>query len=208
MLRFVLIIVAIAVAFISKHAHIPMLLNVAESISYVFINVLRLISIPIVFLSILSTFSGFKNPKDAKWLIGNTIFNTLLTTSIAAVVALIVYKIVLPVRSGIDIPEAGILGDTVGDRWDLGKYLSSIVPDNFAKVLLENNIIASMLAAFLLGTGSMFVAQEKREVLHQFFSAVFEMMIQVAGFVTKFMPIAVWAFVTIFLSLSDEPDFS
>ena len=208
MLRFMLIILAVAGAFASQYVHMPIILRVAESISYVFVNVLRLISVPIVFLSILSTFSGFKNPKDARWLIGNTIYNTLFTTAIATIVTLVVYKIILPVKGSIDVPEAGVLSNNSGDGWDMGRYLSFIVPDNFAKVLLENNVVASMLAAFLLGTGSMFVIQEKRDVLHQFFSAVFEMLIQVAGGITKFMPIAVWAFVTVFLSTPERHNFS
>ena len=61
---------------------------VAETVSQLFINLLKLVSLPIIFLSIVSTAAGMENIEQIKRLGQKVIKYTLLTTLLAATIAL------------------------------------------------------------------------------------------------------------------------
>ena len=207
MIRFLLIILAVGIAFFTKYLNIPVLFEVSQGISTTFVNLLKLVSIPTIFLSILFTMSGFSKFKDARSLVGGAVSYSLLTTAIAAVISFLVYLVVSPAE-GISITD--ISGVTSSDVTNLsyGSHLLSLLPDNFVRVFLDNNIIGCIMISFLLGAGCLFVDAEKREFLNKFFAAMFEVFLQAVGFITHLMPIAVWGFVTAFLYMPQSPEFS
>ena len=207
MIRFLFIVLAIAVAFLTRYLDIPVLFDVAQGVSTTFVNLLKLVGIPMIFLSILLTMSGFSKFKDAKKLVGRAVFYSLLTTAIAAVVSLLVYLAVSPAK-GVVISETSSFPDPDFMNLSYGAHLLSLLPDNFVRVFLDNNIIGCIMVSFLLGAGCLFVDADKRELLNKFFTAMFEVFLQAAGFITYLMPIAVWGFVTTFLHMQQSSDFS
>lgn len=67
------------------------------------------------------------------------------------------------------------------------------------QVFLENNIIGSILIAFLMGGAIISLSKEKQDILHQIFSALFDTLLKIAQGLLKFIPLAVWSFITCFL---------
>src|ERR1700730_10171307 len=106
--------------------NISLVNTVAGTISEVFINLLKLVSLPIIFLSIVSTASGMESIDEIKYLGKKVIRYTLLTTVIAATIALIIFVGIDPVRSHIQSPEIAI-EKTTGTP-DYLNHLMNVIP--------------------------------------------------------------------------------
>ncbi len=92
------ILFSILLVIVAYHLNNEVVFEVAKLFSGIFISLLKLISLPLVFLSIVSTISGLKDSIKIKILVKKTLFYTLLTTIIAAFVALSFYLLIDPVR--------------------------------------------------------------------------------------------------------------
>ncbi|MBJ7449121.1 MAG: dicarboxylate/amino acid:cation symporter [Parachlamydiales bacterium] len=159
----------------------------SQAIADLFIHFLKLISLPLIFLSIISTLSGMSNLKEMNNL-GKRVFGyTLLTTLLAATSALVLFQVIQPVAS---IPTTVIENSSKG-------YLSffiNIVPDNLVKAFLENNVIGVAFLAILMGCASLVLPQEQRVTINQFFKAIFALFLQMTKWVLRLMPIGIAAF--------------
>ncbi|MHC3898402.1 UNVERIFIED_CONTAM: dicarboxylate/amino acid:cation symporter [Wolbachia endosymbiont of Nasonia longicornis] len=187
---------SILFAVIAYYLNNEVIFEVARLLSDIFISLLKLISLPLVFLSIVSTISGLKDSIEIKVLLKKTLFYTLLTTIIAAFVALSFYLFIDPVRKNFISNTIESVSDSNHNYFS---YLKSLIPSNFVQVFLENNVIGSILIAFLMGGAIISLSKEKQNILHQIFSALFDTLLKIAQGLLKFIPLAVWSFITCFL---------
>ncbi|WP_353277944.1 dicarboxylate/amino acid:cation symporter [Wolbachia endosymbiont (group B) of Longitarsus flavicornis] len=187
---------SILFAVIAYYLNNEVIFEVAKLFSDIFISLLKLISLPLVFLSIVSTISGLKDSIEIKVLLKKTLFYTLLTTIIAAFVALSFYLFIDPVRKNFISNTIESVSDSNHNYFS---YLKSLIPSNFVQVFLENNVIGSILIAFLMGGAIISLSKEKQDILHQIFSALFDTLLRIAQGLLKFIPLAVWSFITCFL---------
>ena len=88
------ILLATTLGLLAGYLNIPAIDLAANVTSEIFINLLKLVSLPIIFLSIVSTASGMDSISEIKSLGKRTIKYTLLTTIIAASVALILFVLI------------------------------------------------------------------------------------------------------------------
>ncbi|MFP3021860.1 MAG: dicarboxylate/amino acid:cation symporter [Wolbachia sp.] len=183
-------------AVIAYYLNNEIIFEIAKLFSDIFISLLKLISLPLVFLSIVSTISGLKDSIEIKFLLKKTLFYTLLTTIIAAFVALSFYLFIDPVRKNFISNTIESVSDSNHNYFS---YLKSLIPSNFVQVFLENNVIGSILIAFLMGGAIISLSKEKQDILHQIFSALFDTLLRIAQGLLKFIPLAVWSFITCFL---------
>ncbi|AZU37156.1 amino acid transporter [Wolbachia endosymbiont of Bemisia tabaci] len=183
-------------AVIAYYLNNEIIFEIAKLFSDIFISLLKLISLPLVFLSIVSTISGLKDSIEIKVLLKKILFYTLLTTIIAAFVALSFYLLMDPVRKNFISSTIESVSDSNHDYFS---YLKSLIPSNFVQVFLENNVIGSILIAFLMGGAIISLSKEKQDILHQIFSALFDTLLRIAQGLLKFIPLAVWSFITCFL---------
>lgn len=183
-------------AILSHYLQFKWLFDSAEVISEIFIGLLKLISVPVVFLSILSTLSGLESAIELKSLAKRIVSYTLFTTTIAAFISLLLYLVVQPASymSGVDVAMNG--SEVAG----LSSYLLQLVPSNFVQAFLDNNVIGVMLIAFIMGVASLQLDDERRATINNIFSSLFELIIQVAHVILKVLPVAVWAFLVAFLN--------
>jgi Na+/H+-dicarboxylate symporter len=174
------------------------LFRIAETISQLFINLLKLVSLPIIFLSIVSTASGMENMEQIKHLGQKVIKYTLLTTLIAASIALALFIGINPAKgmasqSPLDLSSSGPTQPS---------YLSffiQIVPSNIVQPFNENNVIGVLFLAMLLSFAIVTLPSQHRTVLHSFFSSVYAAIIAITRWIVAVMPIAIWAFITLFM---------
>ncbi|MBD0391755.1 dicarboxylate/amino acid:cation symporter [Wolbachia endosymbiont of Pentalonia nigronervosa] len=190
------ILFSILFAVVAYYLNNEVIFEIAKLLSDVFISLLKLISLPLVFLSIVSTLSGLKDSIEIKNLIKKILFYTLLTTIAAAVVALSLYLLIDPARKHF---VSNTIESVNSNNHSYFSYLKSLVPSNFVQVFLENNIIGSILIAFLMGGAIISLTKEKQDILHLVFSALFDMLLKIAQILLKFIPLAVWSFITCFL---------
>jgi Na+/H+-dicarboxylate symporter len=147
-----------------------------------------------IFFAITSTLSGMKDVKEVKKMGRLILGYTLLTTILAASIALALYLFVNPAK-------LSPIGDTAASLpASEGTYLSffiNMIPDNFIRVFVEGNVIGIVFMGMAIGIGTLFLSPEQRSPLHALFSGFFSLLLKLTGFLIKLMPIAIWAFVTL-----------
>lgn len=186
---------AIGAGLITGYFDIAFLLPFASTVSTIFINLLKLVSLPIIFLSIVSTASGMESVAEIKHLGKKVIKYTLLTTILAAAIALLLFVVIQPVRSSVHAVSEQMVAGTQGSYL---QYLLQAIPSNIVQPFSENNVIGVLLLAIALSLSILTLPTHKRQVLHGFFSSLYSAIMSMTSFVIRLMPIAVWAFVTLF----------
>lgn len=177
-------------------ANIEWINGTAYALSELFIRLLKLVSLPIIFLSLLSTASGMENLEQFKWMGLRVIRYTLLTTILAASIALGIYLLVDPV-SGME--PLTLEQEVKLDRTSYLDYLLKAVPSNFVKPFVDNQVIGVMLIAILLSLSVLTLPKEQRSLLHGVFHSLFSAIMKVTSWIVKLMPIAVFAFIILFI---------
>lgn len=177
---------------------------VAETVSGSFVNLLKLVSLPIIFLSIISTISGMKGLEELKDMGKKVLKYTLLTTVIAAFVALGLFLTFNPVRTS--VAAGGAPSSTVVTNLENAvshtsylKHITKLIPSNFIQPFIEGNVISILLLAMLLSFAILSLPNEKRALLHDYFSSIYAAVMKITGWVVLLMPIAIWSFVTLFV---------
>lgn len=188
--------IAILLGILTGYLQDPFLFKVADTVSQLFINLLKMVSLPIIFLSLVSTASGMESLEQIKQIGGKVIKYTLLTTVIAATVGFILFITVDPVR-GIET-----LAKTSSTTVSQPSYLSffiKIVPSNIVQPFYENNVIGVLFLAILFSFAIISLPVQHRTVMHSFFSGLYAIIIAIIRWIVAIMPIAIWAFITLFM---------
>ena len=189
--------IAILLGVLTGYMQNALIFRLAETVSQLFINLLKLVSLPIIFLSIVSTAAGMENMEQIRRLGQKVIKYTLLTTLIAASVALALFIGIHPVK------ESALLATPASAEGAVQpSYLSffiQIVPSNIVQPFNENNVIGVLFLAMLLSFAIISLPTQHRSVLHSFFSSIYAAIIAITRWVVAVMPIAIWAFITLFM---------
>jgi Na+/H+-dicarboxylate symporter len=168
----------------------------ADMVSTIFINLLKLVSLPIIFLSIVSTASGMESVEEIKHLGKKVIKYTLLTTLISATIALILFVVMDPVKTTIAMPiNQDEVSQTQGSYLN---YLMQAIPSNIVQPFAENHVIGVLFLAMALSLSILALPNQNRMTLHNVFSSLFAAIMKMTTALVKLMPFAVWAFVTLF----------
>lgn len=190
--------IAILLGIFSGYMQENLIDRTAELVSQVFINLLKLVSLPIIFLSIVSTASGMENFEQIKFLGQRVIRYTLLTTLIAASVALLLFLTINPVQEVTQLPAGGNLIEDAGSPGYLSFFVK-IIPSNIVQPFSENNVIGVLFLALFFSFAIIALPSQQRSILHSFFSSIYGAIITMTRWVVALMPIAIWAFITLFM---------
>jgi Na+/H+-dicarboxylate symporter len=137
---------------------------------------------------------------DEMRFIGRTVVKyTLMTTVIAAVIALLIFLLVNPVR-GDFICQAGNLED-FGGYFD---FMCKLVPSNVVQPFAENNVIGMMLIALGLSFATLTLPEENKLVLNNFFTSFFAALLHITHALVLAIPVGVWAFTVLFMESIKE----
>jgi Na+/H+-dicarboxylate symporter len=193
------ILLAVILGVVTGILHVSFLDKVANVISEVFLNLLKLISLPIIFFSIVSTISGMKSFDEMKILGKKVLKYTLITTLIAAAIALGLFLIIDPVSSSTIVKNTVVGGGVVAG----GTYLSFLlktVPSNMFQTLGDNNnVLGVVFIAMLLSISILCLPEENKKVLNSFFSSFFAAILKITTFIVYLIPFGIWSFVSIFV---------
>lgn len=187
--------VAVILGIFTGLLELPWLIEIATVISDCFIKLLKLVSLPIIFFSIVSTASGMQSVAEVKLLGRRTLVYTLLTTVIAATVALLMFLAIDPVSSYSATGGESVKVAAPPSYWT---HLVNVLPSNIVEPFLNNNVIGVLFIAMALSIAILALPTEKRTVLHSMFSGLYAAIMKITTFIVKLMPIAIWAFITLF----------
>ncbi|CCB86948.1 MULTISPECIES: dicarboxylate/amino acid:cation symporter [Parachlamydia] len=188
--------IAVLAGLLAGYMNLPWIDQGASIVSEIFINLLKLVSLPIIFLSIVATASGMKSAHDIRFMGLKVLKYTLMTTIFAATVALILYVLIDPTSSQIavqftDAPKTNQTGYLT--------YLLNAIPSNIVQPFSENNVIGVLFLAMLFSFATLSLPNDKRELLHSFFSGLYAAIMKITTWIVWLMPFAIFAFLTLFI---------
>lgn len=189
---------------LSGYSQNLLMFKIADGMAEVFINLLQLISLPIIFLSIVATLSNMKSISEMKVIGRKIVTYTFLTTFIAASVALFLFRLINPVQ-GVSI-GSDVSGTLAGLQTSYLQFVLDIIPSNVIQALGDNNQVMSVVfIAVLFGIAILSLPDSEKVPLQQFFKGLFAAVLKITTFIMYAMPFGVWAFMTIFMKnvLSD-----
>lgn len=193
--------VAVVLGLLTGYFYTPTTVASASIVSELFISLLKLVSLPIIFLSIISTATGMESLQEMRFLGKRVIKYTILTTLLAASLALALFLIINPVSSVVAPDE---LIDAPGTAQGYLKYLIKVVPSNIIQPFAENNVIGVLILAMMLSFATLALPHDNRKTLHMFFSSLYAAIMKITVWIIAFMPLAVWAFLTLFMRDLDK----
>ena len=167
---------------------------ILSPVKTMYINALKIIVAPVVFFSIVTCISGFSDLNELGRIGGRTIGMYLLTTVIAVAVGAGSFYLFRPGSSAAigSLPDAGAAAqagtDTSLSAIDM---IIDIVPDNFVRPFLENNMAQLIFLAVLCGIAVGLIGKYS-DMLIELFVALNELFMKVTGMIIKLMPVAVF----------------
>lgn len=176
------------------------LLTAAQVISTLFIHYLSMIAGPIVLLAILSTLINMRGFEQMKILGRKVITYTLLTTFLAALVALgcfLFFDPISAIQNGAgSVPQV--------QQTSYLHFFMDIIPSNIFQAFAENKVISIAFLGFLFGIMAHFLPEEQKTTLQKGFTALFQLFLKIAETVSLLMPIAIWAFMALLVQEIQE----
>jgi Na+/H+-dicarboxylate symporter len=182
---------------LSQQSH---LLRLASQVSDVFLSFLQLISLPLIFLAIVTSIAYAQNMTQVKNLGGKFLKYTILTTLIAAVIGLACYYLFIP-------PQAAALANAQSADYTYLGVVSSTVPSTIMKGLTESKVLIVALLAFVLGLGMLIMPQRHQHKVQKTLGALVSLFTQLTKLIIKILPIGICAF-TVELVQQLQHDFS
>ena len=177
-----------------------------KPIGTIFINLLKLIAIPLVLASLIVGVTSLNDITKLSRMGGKTIGIYMVTTVIAITIGLTVVNIMQP---GKTLPEENrqqlmesYSGNVEGSSESAEKVMErgpldffvDIVPQNFFESASDNgNMLQVVFVAILFGIGLIQIPLQKGQVLINFFEALNDVIIKIVDIIMKTAPYAVFA---------------
>lgn len=189
----ILLACAMGLGLLTGALELPFFQGVAQTASELFLRLLKLISLPIIFLSITSTISGMKDFKEMRRLGRKVLTYTIGTTVVAAAIALVLFLLINPVKTALHTDQLALTEITKQSSYL--SFLINIIPSNLVEAFAENNVIGVALISIMLSVAILFLPKGQKEFLHTLFSSLFGALLKITGCIITLMPLAIWAFV-------------
>lgn len=177
-----------------------LILSINQEIASLFMNVLKLLSAPMIFLAIVSTLTQIESLKTVKLLIKKVLKYTILTTVMAAVIGLLLFLLINPKA----LLTEGAKPFSLNSPLNYFGAIKAMVPDNLIKPFLNHNVIAIALIAVALSIGLSSLPNDQSKVAKAFFKALFQALLFLTSKLMLLIPLAIFAFTAQFTASLKE----
>ncbi|MDM8535013.1 dicarboxylate/amino acid:cation symporter [Clostridiaceae bacterium HSG29] len=166
--------------------------NYIKPFGTLFINMIKMIIVPLVFSSLVVGAASIGDPKSLGRIGGKTLVYYLVTTAIAVTIGLALAMILKP-GAGLIIP----VGDAAKsvETPSIINTLLNIIPRNPLKGLVDGNILQVIAFALFLGIGCTVLPEEKSAPFVNFFDSLAEIMYKITAFIMEVAPYGVFALI-------------
>jgi len=188
--------IAIILAICSSYFDLSALINLAQIITDIFINVFKCVSLPIISLSIIVALCRFRDNQLVKAVSKKTMLYTLSTTVIAASVACLLYYVISP--HNVSIPVDSSTTHPVGLKsTDYFQYLRHLIPADIFAPFIEHQVMGVLLISVIVGLAISFIPEnDSRQAITHFFKGAHGIFIVITSWIVKAIPIALFGFIT------------
>lgn len=186
----------IILAVFSGLADVPFLHALGSTIADIFIKIFKCISLPIIALSIIVTLSQYNADTVMKKVWHRTLFYTVTTTIIAALVACLLYLVISPANLFTATPLHEFTVPASGNENYL-TYVKKLIPENIFAPFLEHQVMGALLVSTVIGFAIRYIPdQVSRASLIATFKGIHGIFLVVTGWVVKIIPLALFGFIT------------
>lgn len=192
----VLMLLSVIAGVATGYANIEAFHTLAKVLSTLIIDSLKLLSVPIIFVSIVATISGMKNVDEMKTLGSKVLKYTIISTVLAATIAFIFFNLIQPVQH---IIASDSFKEAAGTTPNYLNALLDMYPSNFVQAFADNNVMGVVLIAVFLGISILAIPQDHKTILNGLFTSFFSVLVKMTSYLITIIPIGVWAFVTLFV---------
>ncbi len=187
----------------------------------IFINLLKLIAVPLILASLIKGISDLKDISKFKRIGGRTILIYISTTIIAIVIGLSLVNILQP---GANITEATInkLTETYATNAKISsriaeaskqqsqgplQFLIDMVPQNAVAAMSNNKLMLQVIFfAIFLGISMLLIPEKESDSLKKFFDSLNSVVLKMVDLIMLGAPYAVFALLAKVIVTADDPD--
>lgn len=178
----------------------------ATSIGWIgtaFVRLIRMLVVPLVFLTIASGVAALADPKRLGSIGVKTLAMCVFTTALAVTTGLIVATLIAP---GLGASFAGAIPKAMGTPPDTAQMFMEIIPDNPIGAMAQGKTLAVIFFAILVGAG-VIAAGKGAEPVRQLLNAGSEVMLKIVGFVMETAPFGVFALIAVVMGTTGPSSF-
>ena len=127
--------------------------QLTDFVAVVYTRLFQLLAVPTIVLAVTTTLASFGKGQGTGRIFSHTVTYTLLTTTVAAAVGLLLYVLIAPGNLPSDAVNVG--QEAVADAPQLSyrSHIISLVPNNIVRPFLDGNVLSLLLLAAALGFG-------------------------------------------------------
>lgn len=181
------------------------LLPFLDLVGTLFINLLKMIIVPLILASVITGVAGLGSGPDIGRLGSKTLAFYVLTTLIAVLIALVLVNIVVPgeqdgkpVRDLLALTaDAEQVTEGVKSRADTSVIdtLRGIVPPNIVDAAANTKLLSLVFFAVLFGFFLVRIDQPFQGTVMNFWQGIFQVMMRITGWVMQLAPAGVFALI-------------
>ncbi len=160
----------------------------------IFINAIKMLVVPLVFVSIVCGASSIGDPKKLGRVGGKTLLFYLTTTGVAITIALLVGKFINP-GIGLDLSNVIKQEPTIGASKSFVNVIIDMVPRNPVKSLADGSMLQIIVFALLTGVSIATIGEKAQPVL-KIFNSLNEIMMKMVMLIMNIAPIGVFALIS------------
>ena len=190
-----------------------------KPIGKIFINLLKLIAIPLIIASLIKGISDLKDISKFKTIGLRTILLYIMSTVIAITIGLIVVNTINPGSSispelmaeisGTYEEKASAKISSAGAAADRGplQFLVDMVPDNFFKAASNNgSMLQVIFFVIFFGISLLLIKPEESKPVKAFFDGLNEVVLKMVDLIMLIAPIAVFALIASLINEISNPE--
>ncbi len=172
---------------------------VADRIGWIgtlFMRLLRMVIVPLVMTSIISGVASVGGGRSLGRLFSKTMGYYVLSSFLAVSVGLLMVNLIRP---GVDADLTGVDQEVfeLSTPDSAVQLLLDIVPENVFQAAATADMLALIFFCIVFGAALTTLPDKTREPLVEFFNALFNVMMKLTSGIIKFLPIGVFALITL-----------
>ena len=162
-----------------------------EFIGTIWLNMIKMFLVPIVVFMIIRGIASMDSPKKLGRIGLRVIVFYLVTTVLAAVLGIVVGEVMQP-GVGFVFQQATTDASKVSSIPTLAKFLTSLFSSNIFASYSSADMLKVLVSAIIMGVGIVFMPEEKRKPVRDWFTSMADMMMSIIGIAMQLAPIGVF----------------
>ncbi|WP_297453246.1 dicarboxylate/amino acid:cation symporter [Persephonella sp.] len=171
--------------------YIPELMLNLKVIGDVFLNLLKMIVIPLIFVSIFISIASLSSSEDLKDLGIKAFLYYVSTTALAVLTGIIITNII-----HFDVSNISQSSETIKvNHFTWESFINNLIPSNIFKSFAEGKAIHVIIFSILFAIAVVGLANRKKEIIVKFFDGANDAFLKIARWIIALSPVGVFALI-------------